>query len=152
MTVEAADDYRSIRVAVDGPVRRITLDRPEVLNAIHTPMNHELQHALDRFADDPLQSICVLTGAGDRAFCVGADLKYAAARIAAGRRDELAYPPSGYAGLDLPSLAEAIARQENQPAYRAGMKSDDRREGPAAFAQKREPPWRRPTFHGKKPE
>jgi enoyl-CoA hydratase/carnithine racemase len=71
----------------------ITLNRPEVMNAINAEMHHELQAAFDAFGADPDQFICVVTGAGDRAFCAGSDLK-AASRD--GHRD---YPKNGYAGL-----------------------------------------------------
>ncbi|WP_157219200.1 enoyl-CoA hydratase-related protein [Flavisphingomonas formosensis] len=77
-----------------GPVTTITLNRPEVMNAINIEMHHELQAAFDAFAADPDQFACVVTGAGDRAFCAGSDLKAAAAGgIPA------AYPRNGYAGL-----------------------------------------------------
>ncbi|MEY2925624.1 MAG: hypothetical protein RL367_101, partial [Pseudomonadota bacterium] len=71
-----------------------TLNRPAVMNAINPQMHAELQAAFDDFAGDPEQFICVVTGAGDRAFCAGSDLK-AAAR--GGVPD--AYPKNGYAGL-----------------------------------------------------
>jgi crotonobetainyl-CoA hydratase len=85
--------YRFLRVDVEGAVTTVTLDRPEVLNAIHPAMHDELQHAFDVFATDDTQFVCVVTGAGERAFCVGSDLK-------AGSRDSgYRYPRSGYAGL-----------------------------------------------------
>jgi crotonobetainyl-CoA hydratase len=85
--------YEHIRVATSGAVTTITLDRPEVMNAIHSPMHHELEAAFDAFAADPSQFICILTGAGERAFCAGSDLKASA-------RGELGdYPKHGYAGL-----------------------------------------------------
>jgi enoyl-CoA hydratase/carnithine racemase len=74
-------------------VTKITLNRPEVMNAINSAMHHELQGAFDTFAADSEQFICVVTGAGERAFCAGSDLKVAARD---GHRD---YPKSGYAGL-----------------------------------------------------
>ena len=58
-----------------------------------------MQDALDAFAADAEQRVCVLTGAGERAFCAGSDLKYAAgsdAGLSAGKR---AYPRSGYGGI-----------------------------------------------------
>lgn len=85
--------YSFIKVESQGRVTTITLNRPEVMNAINTRMHHELQAAFDAFAGDSEQFICVVTGAGDRAFCAGSDLK----AIAAGERG--AYPASGYAGL-----------------------------------------------------
>jgi enoyl-CoA hydratase/carnithine racemase len=80
-------------------VTSITLNRPEVMNAIHPPMHAELAEALDAFAADPTQRVCVLTGAGERAFCAGSDLKYAASSelgIGEGKRS---YPSSGYGGI-----------------------------------------------------
>lgn len=82
-----------ITVKKEGHVTTITLNRPEVMNAINHAMHHELQSAFDDFAADVGQHICVVTGAGDRAFCAGSDLK---AAVADGHRD---YPRSGYAGL-----------------------------------------------------
>ena len=89
----------SIIVAKQEGVTTVTLDRPHVMNAIHTAMHHELQAALDDFAADRSQRVCVITGAGDRAFCAGSDLKHAAEMAQAGRRDEMTYPANGYAGL-----------------------------------------------------
>ncbi|WP_369674642.1 enoyl-CoA hydratase-related protein, partial [Enterococcus faecium] len=44
-------------------------------------------------------------------------------------------------GLDEPSLADAIARQWSYPAVKALLKSEDLKEGPRAFAEKRSPNW-----------
>lgn len=77
----------------------ILLNRPDVMNALDTTMHYELEAAFDRFAADPAQRICVVKGAGDRAFCAGSDLKHAAQMKVDGREDELTYPPHGYAGL-----------------------------------------------------
>jgi crotonobetainyl-CoA hydratase len=81
-----------IAVAKTGRVTTLTLNRPEVLNAVDAQMHHELQAAFDDFAADPEQHICVVTGAGERAFCAGSDLK-------ARDHDNRAYPKNGYAGL-----------------------------------------------------
>ncbi|MBV9842304.1 MAG: enoyl-CoA hydratase/isomerase family protein [Sphingomonadaceae bacterium] len=89
----------SIIVERDGAVTTVTLNRPHVLNAMDTPMHHALQAAFDAFAADRSQRICVVTGAGERAFCAGSDLKYATEMAAAGRREEMVYPANGYAGL-----------------------------------------------------
>jgi enoyl-CoA hydratase/carnithine racemase len=82
-----------ISTSTTGHITTVTLNRPEVMNAINAEMHVELQGAFDAFASDPDQFICVITGAGDRAFCAGSDLKAAAQ---GGHRD---YPRSGYAGL-----------------------------------------------------
>lgn len=83
-----------ITVETQGRVTTITLNRPEVMNAINPPMHAELQAAFDAFAADAGQHLCVVTGAGDRAFCAGSDLK----ALAAGAGSD-PYPRSGYAGL-----------------------------------------------------
>jgi 2-(1,2-epoxy-1,2-dihydrophenyl)acetyl-CoA isomerase len=57
----------------DGPVLRLTLNRPEVLNAVTGAAHAELAAALGEAAD-PAVRVVVLTGAG-RAFCVGQDLR-----------------------------------------------------------------------------
>ena len=64
-----------VRVEVAGRVATVTLDRPEALNAISTELALELAAALEPLATDPGVRAVVLTGAGERAFCVGADLK-----------------------------------------------------------------------------
>ena len=71
-----------IEVERDGHVTRITLNRPEVMNAVHSPMHFELDEALGAFAADPDQWVAIVTGAGDRAFSAGNDLKWQAARCA----------------------------------------------------------------------
>jgi enoyl-CoA hydratase/carnithine racemase len=64
-----------VRVEVAGRVATVTLDRPEALNAISTELALDLAAALEPLAVDPGVGAVVLTGAGNRAFCVGADLK-----------------------------------------------------------------------------
>jgi enoyl-CoA hydratase/carnithine racemase len=71
-----------IRVETSGPVTTVTLNRPQVMNAINAPMHAELQAAFDAFAAADDQWICVVTGAGERAFCAGSDLKAAVAFVA----------------------------------------------------------------------
>jgi crotonobetainyl-CoA hydratase len=86
--------YAFIGVEARGRVTTITLNRPRVMNAINKAMHHELQAAFDVFAADSEQFICVVTGAGDRAFCAGSDLKEASLGGLTG-----GYPRNGYAGL-----------------------------------------------------
>lgn len=67
---------RFTTVAREGALTVITIDRPQVLNALHPPAQEELSAALDEFAADPEQWVAILTGAGERAFCAGNDLKH----------------------------------------------------------------------------
>jgi crotonobetainyl-CoA hydratase len=82
-----------IKVERHGAVTTVTLNRPEAMNSITPDMHHELQAAFDAFAADAAQRVCVVTGAGEKAFCAGSDLK----AMAAGQMRP--YPKSGYAGL-----------------------------------------------------
>jgi enoyl-CoA hydratase/carnithine racemase len=65
-----------VRVEVAGGVARVTLNRPEVRNALNAAVLSELEAALRRLEEDPDARVVVLRGAGDRAFCAGADLKH----------------------------------------------------------------------------
>ena len=71
------DTYPTLRLDRPHPdVLRVTLDRPEARNALNTQMGHDLLHVFDGLAADPEHCrAVVLTGAGDRAFCAGGDLK-----------------------------------------------------------------------------
>jgi len=64
-----------VRYEVRNRVAFITLDRPEAMNALDPPMLFGLAEAWDNAEDDDDVWVVVITGAGDQAFCVGADLK-----------------------------------------------------------------------------
>jgi enoyl-CoA hydratase/carnithine racemase len=85
-TTADRSSYQFIRYEVDGRVAVITIDRPAVLNAIHPPASEELRDAWRRVRDDDEVWVAILTGAGDRAFCAGMDLKWAAAHADERRR------------------------------------------------------------------
>src|SRR5499426_2750811 len=83
---------------IDGHLFLLTINRPEVLNALHPMANQELSDAFDRFAADPELWVAIVTGAGDRAFSAGNDLKYHAdLRAKTGERPHS--PPKGFGGL-----------------------------------------------------
>jgi len=63
-------EYQSIIVEHDGPIARITLNRPDRLNSFTAAMHEELKEALNEV---PEARVIVLTGAG-RGFCAGQDL------------------------------------------------------------------------------
>jgi enoyl-CoA hydratase/carnithine racemase len=63
-----------VRYAVEGPVARITIDRPERRNALSWPVVAQLRRAFADAKADPDVRVVVLTGAGDKAFSAGADL------------------------------------------------------------------------------
>jgi enoyl-CoA hydratase/carnithine racemase len=72
--------YEFIRYEKQGRLARITINRPEVMNALHPPANQELSSAFDDFSADPEVWVAILSGAGEKAFSAGNDLKYSAAQ------------------------------------------------------------------------
>ena len=69
--------YRHLRVdrSPDGHVVTVVLDRPEQMNAMNTAMGEDLLACFEALARDADVRAVVFTGAGDRAFCAGGDLK-----------------------------------------------------------------------------
>jgi len=63
-----------ILIRKDGKAGRITLNRPDVLNALTWPMCSEIYRALGEWANDPDIALLVVDGAGDRAFSAGGDI------------------------------------------------------------------------------
>ena len=66
----------SVEVARDGAVAVVTIDRPDALNALDLGTLTELRDRLVGLADDAPVRAVVLTGAGEKAFVAGADIKY----------------------------------------------------------------------------
>ena len=64
----------TVRFDTDGPVAVVTIDRPEVRNAVDGPTAKALADSFRRFDEDEALAVAVLTGAGGT-FCAGADLK-----------------------------------------------------------------------------
>ena len=81
------------KTEIDGHVLTVTINRPDVMNSLHPMANHELGEVFDEFAADPELWVAIVTGAGDRAFSAGNDLKYQAA---GGKRTPF---PRGFGGL-----------------------------------------------------
>lgn len=68
-------DFETIQVSHDGGVTRLTLNRPKQLNALNQQLFRELDQVLDQVAEDPAVRVVVITGAGERAFAAGADIR-----------------------------------------------------------------------------
>src|SRR6195952_6076934 len=79
-TTGANMDLKFSKVTRKGPITTITLSRPEVYNALHIDAHFELNKVFDDFSADPDQWVAIVTGAGDKAFCAGNDLKWQGAR------------------------------------------------------------------------
>jgi enoyl-CoA hydratase/carnithine racemase len=80
-----------------GPVALITINRPEARNAINAEVRSGLHAAWQRFEADDCAKVAILTGAGDKAFSAGMDLKEASAT-------GLKIPPRGF----IPILGDSV--------------------------------------------
>ncbi|HEX6989846.1 MAG TPA: enoyl-CoA hydratase-related protein [Bacillota bacterium] len=72
--------YRHLLVETAGGIGRIVINRPEVRNALNETATAELVRAFAQLSADPEVRVILLRGAGDQAFCAGADLKELTAR------------------------------------------------------------------------
>jgi crotonobetainyl-CoA hydratase len=91
--------YRYVKVEREGHLLLVTLDRPEVMNALHPPAHQELQRVFDDFTVDAELWVAILSGAGDKAFSAGNDLKYQAEHGGERIRDEMRDVTGGFGGL-----------------------------------------------------
>jgi len=92
-------NYELIKVEQKGHVTTVTINRPEVLNAISPLVSVEMDHAFNDFDADPEQWICIVTGAGEKAFSAGNDLKFQAANGIEIVREIMTRVKGGFAGL-----------------------------------------------------
>ena len=88
-------EYEFVKVEKKDHVSIVTINRPEVYNAVHPPLSLELDQVWNGFLEDSEQWVAVLTGAGDKAFSAGNDLKYSAQP----GNYKVQQPKSGFAGL-----------------------------------------------------
>ncbi len=85
--------FKHCKVERRDQILTITLNRPEVLNAMNPEAHFELDEVFDLYAAAPDMHVAIITGAGDRAFCVGTDLKELA------RTGDHRKPPGGFCGI-----------------------------------------------------
>ncbi|HAV10460.1 MAG TPA: enoyl-CoA hydratase [Dehalococcoidia bacterium] len=85
----------------EGRVATFTINRPEAFNAMNSETYKELSDALIDFKDDDNLWVGIVTGAGDRAFCAGADIKTMLPAIKLTKDQPWVDPPSLYRGLNL---------------------------------------------------
>jgi acetyl-CoA C-acetyltransferase len=89
----AARRFEHVLVERRGHVLEVTLNRPDAMNALYSAVHFELHEIWDAFERDDDLWVAIVTGAGDRAFCSGNDLKVTA------KGGDLTMPPTGFAGL-----------------------------------------------------
>ena len=88
-----ARDFKYVSLNRDGNILEVTLNRPEAYNALFSAAHFELSEIFDEFEADNDLWVAIITGAGDKAFCSGNDLKVTASG------GDMSTPPSGFAGL-----------------------------------------------------
>ena len=88
---------RHCLVERDGPITIVTINNPDAMNSLNPYANEELGEVFDEFQADPDQWVAILTGAGDKAFSAGNDLKFTAQVMASG--EKVGTPVKGFAGL-----------------------------------------------------
>jgi crotonobetainyl-CoA hydratase len=99
-----------------GSVALITINRPEARNAVSGAVSTAVGDALQRAQDDSEVWAVIITGAGDKSFCAGADLK------AISRRENLFHPQHpewGFAGY--------VSHFIDKPTHRGGQRHRVRR-------------------------
>lgn len=109
----------SLQLQIESHVATVTLARPEVLNAVDRATESELQRVWVELEQDPDVRVIVLTGVGDRAFCVGADLKDPAS---SGLEYWASPRPGGFGGIAMrPSLNKPVIGRVNGYALGGGF-------------------------------
>ncbi len=88
--------YINITVEREDRLYQVTINRPDVMNALNPATHAEMAHAFDVFEEDDELWVAIVTGAGDAAFCAGGDIS---AMVDAETGDDYLVPPSGYGGL-----------------------------------------------------
>jgi enoyl-CoA hydratase/carnithine racemase len=84
-----------------GRIAIFTINRPEAMNALNMETMRELQKVMTEFRDDPELWVGIVTGAGEKAFCGGADIKDTLPFMREHGRDPWAMPPSIMRGLEM---------------------------------------------------
>ncbi|MGE4253092.1 MAG: carnitinyl-CoA dehydratase [Parvibaculaceae bacterium] len=100
-----------------GKVLEVTINRPKA-NAIDAPTSRIMGDTFARFRDDPQLRVAILTGAGEKFFCPGWDLKAAAE----GEAPDADYGVGGFGGLqELPGLGKPVIAAVNGIAFGGGF-------------------------------
>jgi crotonobetainyl-CoA hydratase len=115
----ASDASPVVKVTTADHTLVATINRPEALNAVNQAVWDGLGDAVDRAQSDPQIRVMIITGAGDRAFCAGADLKAIANHefrtTPHPRRD-----PWGFAGIATHPISKPVIAAVNGLAYGGG--------------------------------
>lgn len=118
-----------LQIETENQITTLTLNRPQVMNAFNFQLLHELKDQIDALRFDSDSRVVIITGAGEKAFCSGADLICETGPAAI----EQAKYAINY-GMET-DLHSGLAMESN--AYWITIPTQDRLEGLAAFKEKR---------------
>ncbi len=106
-----------VRCERRGSVGVLTIDRPEVHNAVDGAVTEAMTAALDELEADAEIAAVVITGAGERAFCAGRDLR----SIALGTGGSTSLSEAGFAGVTKRGFPKVLLAAVNGLAYAGGL-------------------------------
>lgn len=105
------DSYETAIVTRSGHLLEVTINRPDQRNCLDGTAHRELDAIFDAYEADPTLWVAILTGAGDKAFCAGADLKGAA---------NVVIPLTGFGGLTSRRRTKPLIAAVNGIAFGGG--------------------------------
>lgn len=108
------DSYEYVLVERVGHLLEVTINRPDARNSLPVAAHHELSQIFDAYEADPELWVAIITGAGDKAFCAGADLKAPRG---------LPMPHGGFAGLTARSKTKPVIAAVNGFAFGGGFET-----------------------------
>ncbi|MCK9540716.1 MAG: enoyl-CoA hydratase-related protein, partial [Novosphingobium sp.] len=108
------ESYEYALVRRDGHVLEVTINRADQRNSLPSPAHHELSAIFDAFEADPELWVAIITGAGDKAFCAGMDLKNASSGT---------MPEGGFAGLTSRRTKKPVIAAVNGIAFGGGLET-----------------------------
>ena len=100
-----------------GRVEILTINRPEARNAINGAVSVGMARALDELTDDPEVAVVIVTGAGDKAFSAGMDLK----AFASGEGGTIMKGSGGFGGITLRKFPKPLVAAANGSALAGGL-------------------------------
>ena len=89
-------DYEFLTTEINGHILEVTINRPDVMNSLHPPSHREFDEVWSEFTNNEDLWVGIITGAGDRAFSAGNDLKFQAQN---GGKMDINIASTGFAGL-----------------------------------------------------
>jgi crotonobetainyl-CoA hydratase len=120
-TSDAVDRRDQVSLLVQNHVATVTIDRGHVMNAVDQKTHTRMNEIWDQIENDPEVRVVVLTGAGERSFCVGADMS-AAGVAKTGLEYWADLDPNGFGGLSLRTTLDVpVIARVNGYALGGGM-------------------------------